>query len=108
MNGTLDSNSRLAIRNGLRFNWYDTYWYIGNIRGESTDSNGFGIANEFHKLCLQVTPNNTIAPVFRSTVATGTAPLIVSSNTLVNNLNADLLDGYHQSSFYGQMVLTNM
>ena len=99
MNGTLDSNSRLAIRNGLRFNWYDTYWYIGNIRGESTDSNGFGIANEFHKLCLQVTPNNTIAPVFRSTVATGVSPLIVSSNTLVNNLNADLLDGYHQYSF---------
>lgn len=99
MNGTLDSNSRLAIRNGLRFNWYDTYWYIGNLRGESTDSNGFGIANESHKLCLQVTPNNTIAPVFRSTVATGLSPLIVSSNTLVNNLNADLLDGYHQSAF---------
>lgn len=95
MNGTLDSNSRLAIRNGLRFNWYDTYWYIGNIRGESTDSNGFGIANEFHKLCLQVTPNNTIAPVFRSTVATGVSPLIVSSNTTVDNLSADLLDGYH-------------
>ena len=95
MNGTLDSNSRLAIRNGLRFNWYDTYWYIGNLRGESTDSNGFGIANESHKLCLQVTPNNTIAPVFRSTVATGTAPLIVSSNTTVDNLSADLLDGYH-------------
>lgn len=99
MNGTLDRNSRLAIRNGLRFNWYDTYWYIGNLRGGSTDSNGFGIANESHKLCLQVTPNNTIAPVFRSTVATGTAPLIVSSNTLVNNLNADLLDGLHEYSF---------
>jgi hypothetical protein len=95
MNGTLDSNSRLAIRNGLRFNWYDTYWYIGNLRGESADSNGFGIANESHKLCLQVTPNNTIAPVFRSTVATGLSPLIVSSNTTVDNLSADLLDGYH-------------
>lgn len=95
MNGTLDSNSRLAIRNGLRFNWYDTYWYIGNIRGESTDSNGFGIANESHKLCLQVTPNNTIAPVFRSTASQGTAPLIVNSTTQVSNLNADLLDGYH-------------
>ena len=95
MNGTLDSNSRLAIRNGLRFNWYDTYWYIGNIRGGSADSSGFGIANESHKLCLQVTPNNTIAPVFRSTVATGLSPLIVSSNTTVDNLSADLLDGYH-------------
>ena len=95
MDGTLDSNSRLAIRNGLRFNWYDTYWYIGNIRGGAADSNGFGIANESHKLCLQVTPNNTIAPVFRSTVATGVSPLIVSSNTTVDNLSADLLDGYH-------------
>lgn len=34
-----------------------------------------------------------------SKVATGVSPLIVSSNTLVNNLNADLLDGYHQSKF---------
>jgi len=28
-----------------------------------------------------------------STVASGTAPLVVASNTLVDNLNADLLDG---------------
>lgn len=102
MNGTLDSNSRLAIRNGLRFNWYDTYWYIGNIRGESTDSNGFGIANESHKLCLQVTPNNTIAPVFRSTASQGTAPLIVNSTTQVSNLNADLLDGVHLAGLSGR------
>lgn len=95
INGTLDSNSILAIRNGLRFNWYDTYWYIGNLRGGSTDSSGFGIANESNKLCLQVTPNDTIAPVFRSTASQGTAPLIVNSTTQVSNLNADLLDGYH-------------
>ena len=31
---------------------------------------------------------------FVSTVATGTAPLAVSSTTVVTNLNADLLDGY--------------
>lgn len=34
-----------------------------------------------------------------SKVATGVSPLIVSSNTLVNNLNADLLDGLHEYSF---------
>lgn len=106
INGTLDSNSRLAIRNGLRFNWYDTYWYIGNLRGESTDSNGFGIANESHKLCLQVTPNNTIAPVFRSTVATGTAPFTVSSTTQVSNLNADLLDDRHGAYYQNRVCDT--
>ena len=34
-----------------------------------------------------------------SKVASGTAPLVVSSTTAVGNLNADLLDGYHASSF---------
>lgn len=88
-----------SIRNGLRFNWYDTYWYIGNIRGSSTDSAGFGVVDHNNKLVLRVTPNDVRAPRFMSTVATGVSPLIVSSNTLVNNLNADLLDGYHQSKF---------
>ena len=94
-NGTLYSDTNLAIRNGLRFNWYDTYWYIGNLRGASTNSSGFGIANESNKLCLQVTPDYTTAPVFRSSASQGTAPLIVYSTTQVSNLNADLLDGQH-------------
>lgn len=33
-----------------------------------------------------------------STVATGTAPLVVSSTTLVANLNADLLEGYNPAA----------
>ena len=32
---------------------------------------------------------------FTSRVATGTSPLSVSSRTLCNNLNADMIDGYH-------------
>ena len=94
-----DDGGLTSIRNGLRFNWYDTYWYIGNMRGSSTDSAGFGVVDHNNKLVLRVTPNDVRAPRFMSTVATGLSPLIVSSNTLVNNLNADLLDGYHQSSF---------
>ena len=94
-----DDGKFTSIRNGLRFNWYDTYWYIGNLRGSSTDSAGFGVVDHNNKLVLRVTPNDVRAPRFMSTVATGLSPLIVSSNTLVNNLNADLLDGYHQSSF---------
>lgn len=99
MNGTLDSNSRLAIRNGLRFNWYDTYWYIGNLRGSSTDSAGFGVVDHNNKLVLRVTPNDVRAPRFMSTVATGLSPLIVSSNTLVNNLNSNYLEGYNNLGF---------
>ena len=103
-NGTLYSDTNLAIRNGLRFNWYDTYWYIGNLRGAGTNSSGFGIANESNKLCLQVTPDYTTAPVFRSSASQGTAPLIVYSTTQVSNLNADLLDGQHLSDLDGRYV----
>ena len=90
-----DDGGLTSIRNGLRFNWYDTYWYIGNIRGNNTDSAGFGVVDHNNKLVLRVTPNDVRAPRFMSTVATGVSPLIVSSNTTVDNLSADLLDGYH-------------
>lgn len=97
-----DDGGLTSIRNGLRFNWYDTYWYIGNLRGSSTDSAGFGVVDHNNKLVLRVTPNDVRAPRFMSTVATGVSPLIVSSNTLVNNLNADLLDGVHLAGFSGR------
>jgi hypothetical protein len=46
-----------------------------------------------------------------SNVATGTSPLVVTSTTAVTNLNADLLDGLHSSSFFrvdGTYPNTNM
>lgn len=94
-----DDGGLTSIRNGLRFNWYDTYWYIGNIRGSSTDSAGFGVVDHNNKLVLRVTPNDVRAPRFMSTVATGLSPLIVSSNTLVNNLNSNYLEGYNKFGF---------
>lgn len=36
--------SNASLRNGLDFKWYDTNWQIGNIRGSSVDSAGFGFA----------------------------------------------------------------
>lgn len=46
-----------------------------------------------------------------STVSTGTAPFSVASNTVVTNLNADLLDGKHYSditSYVGASGVTNL
>ena len=40
---------------------------------------------------------NITAPQLISNTTTGTAPLVVSSTTLVSNLNADLLDGYNSA-----------
>ena len=39
------------------------------------------------------------ATILKSTVAQGTAPLEVTSNTVVTNLNADLLDGQHAAYY---------
>lgn len=46
------------------------------------------------------------SPVFTSTATTGTAPLGISSTTLVTNLNADLWDGYQFSDYLDQAVKT--
>ena len=101
-----DDGGLTSIRNGLRFNWYDTYWYIGNLRGGSTESAGFGVVNHNNKLVLRVTPNDVRAPRFMSTVATGTAPFTVSSTTQVSNLNADLLDDRHGAYYQNRVCDT--
>ena len=44
-------------------------------------------------------PATVRGTTLQSTIASGTAPLTVASNTLVTNLNADLLDGQHASAF---------
>jgi len=62
---------------------------------------------------IEITPNGTGTVVvgklsgttgsfsgqITSTVATGTAPLVITSTTAVTNLNADLLDGQHGSYY---------
>ncbi len=58
---------------------------------------GIGLTNPTAKLDVSggaIRTNNQLI----STIAAGTAPLVVTSNTLVSNLNADLLDGDHASN----------
>lgn len=51
---------------------------------------------------------NLQANTFISTVASGTAPLTITSPTLVNNLNADLLDGQHGTHYLDWTNFTNL
>ena len=44
-----------AITKAIRFRWYNTYWEIGNIRGSSTDSAGFGITVGNSNLRFRIT-----------------------------------------------------
>jgi hypothetical protein len=94
-----DDGGLTSIRNGLRFNWYDTYWYIGNLRGSSTDSAGFGIVDNNDQIGFRVTTDSVYANKYASSVSTGNAPIHVKSTTMCPNLNADMVDGYHSEHF---------
>ena len=54
--------------------------------------------------------HNIRANILTSTAATGTAPLTIASTTLVENLNADMLDGFHASDFavVGEVIISRV
>ena len=62
---------------------------------------GIGVAQPTNK--LDVAGAIGLTGQLKSSVATGTAPLVVASTTAVSNLNADLLDGQH-GSYYAVKV----
>ena len=57
-------------------------------------SGGIGVSGAIYTGSKISTANQ-----LESTIATGTAPLAITSTTVCANLNADMLDGYHASSF---------
>ena len=86
-------------------------WDLQEAAGSNTqiqfnDNNNFGASANFTfdsaTNVLTVTGNisatNVTASTLTSNVANGTAPLTVTSSTLVSNLNADLLDGYNSDT----------
>lgn len=77
------ASKKFVVKNGLRSD--------GNVLiNKSIDNN----VDE-----LQVAGSVSVSDQVKSTLATGTAPLIVASTTEVTNLNADLLDGEHGSYY---------
>ena len=74
-----------------------TVWKLG-----VTDASGsyLNITSDFGNVTIYKLNGNITTPgAFVSTVATGTAPLSVTSTTLVSNLNSDYLDGQHGSYY---------
>jgi len=72
------------------------------LTGTLTTANQPNITNVGNLNSLSVIGNivsnsNITSLSYQSTIATGTAPLVVASNTKVTNLNADLLDNYDTS-----------
>lgn len=87
--------------------------FYANSSGNGYFSNTLGIAgtNTGYKLYVNGTSYFTnylqTTSYFKSTVATGTAPVQVTSTTLNTNLNADLLDGWHKQDILGTYYVTS-
>ena len=64
----------------------------------TVDNTGSGIVAEFQVNSTAKVRINADGQL-QSTIATGTAPLIIASTTAVNNLNADQVDGYEAADF---------
>lgn len=78
----------------LRHEYYDTFWA------------GYGFAISKEGILEGSDPNMFLYNTGRyiSKVATGTKPIDVVSTTLCNNLNADMVDGYHRSNLYNTTI----
>lgn len=110
-NGTTTITELLRIRDN-EFKWKGSnILHAGNsnIKNGVITINGTSITplTSHQSLANYVTLNTaqtisgvkTFSTQQKFTVAQGTSPFTVTSNTKVTNLNADLLDGYHEYSF---------
>jgi hypothetical protein len=96
-------NANVGVVTGTGLNVAGYLTSTGNVTGGNLTTGGAlsvtGNANVGNLSTAQVLATaNITAPQLISNVATGTAPLSVSSTTLVSNLNADLLDGYNTAT----------
>ena len=87
-------SSRYAV---LRLKSGDNYWDVTTKGTDGLLLQKQGASDV--QLKLDTSGNVSIPGYFKSTVATGTAPIRVSSTTLCTNLNADMVDGYHSEHF---------
>lgn len=87
-------SSRWAV---VRLKSGDEFWDVTTKYGS-----GFRIQKQgqaITELVVDDSGNVTNTGYLKSKVATGTAPIQVSSTTLCTNLNADMVDGYHSDQF---------
>ena len=87
VNGSGLANGGFAVQEGTSGNYKQLIWNNSTSRWEFS-----GSANVY-------TGGTLTGDTLESTVADGTAPISVTSTTLVDNLNADLLDGQHGSYY---------
>ena len=109
INSTASAGSYVMLFRGNSTNGYFTHGVFQNkylLQYTSKTTVDAGTNSVSKSVTLLDENGNTVFPGvlqanrFISVVATGTAPLTVNSTTLVTNLNADMLDGYHANGLF--------
>lgn len=108
-----NNNGSVGVYSSSNRGLYDfksgnTGWIIatnGTVTWMPHGNVGIGTTTPEYKLHVS---GVSAAQSFRSTVETGTAPMVVASSTLVSNLNADKLDGYDASYFASASDVTTL
>ena len=67
------------------------------------NSQGFATASQLSNY-LPLDGSGTMTGQIKSSLATGTAPISVTSTTVCSNLNADMLDGIHAVGLFTEMI----
>lgn len=100
--GSLKASSIYSIHSGgdyLRLGFLDNQAVLRIGGTQAPSGNGLEIQGVADKKLFRVADNGQVT----NYTAQGTAPLVISSTTVVTNLNADSVDGYHMN----QNVLTS-
>jgi len=104
---TSSNNFHITAESSGALQFWSGNYGAGTERLRITSSGDVGIGTASPGTKLDVSGSIRSSNQLISTVATGTAPLSVSSTTLVSNLNADLLDGQTGSYYLNYNNLTN-
>ena len=104
VDGNLDINQNATFGGNVTIGGTLTYEDVNNVDalGIVTSRGGFRATTGGIHVQAGI---STFEGVVKSTVSTGTAPLIVASTTTVTNLSADLLDGKDTSASGGNNVV---
>jgi hypothetical protein len=72
---------------------------VTNLNADLLDGFNSDTAATVNTIALRDANGDLTARILKSNIATGTAPLTVTSTTVVTNLNADMVDGKNATDF---------
>lgn len=85
----------------------NTQTRVGNLNADMVDGYHANVSQSNNTIVVRGATGNVIATQYLASAPNGTPPLDVVSSTLVANLNADRVDGYHAAEMITPMATSS-